>query len=128
MSALAVEALRRHKVRQAEQRLAVGSLWQDHGLVFATAFGRPLDGNNIRARSFARLLERAELLPMRFHALRHAAATLLMAEGVPIKAVSELLGHSDIATTLRIYSHVLPTMHGAAADAMDRLFGAKAQA
>lgn len=96
--------------------------------MFATAFGRPLDGNNIRARSFARLLERAELLPMRFHALRHAAATLLMAEGVPIKAVSELLGHSDIATTLRIYSHVLPTMHGAAADAMDRLFGAKAQA
>jgi len=60
---------------------------------------------------------------MRFHTLRHCAASLLMAEGVSIKAVSELLGHSDVATTLRIYSHVLPTMHGQAADAMDRLFG-----
>ncbi|MDA1002095.1 MAG: site-specific integrase [Chloroflexi bacterium] len=125
LSALAVDALRGHRVRQHEQRLLVGSLWQDHGLVFATAFGRPLDGNNLRARSFAGLLERAELPPMRFHALRHCAATLLMAEGVPIKAVSELLGHSDIATTLRIYSHVLPTMHGAAADAMDRIFAAE---
>ncbi|RLT39268.1 MAG: hypothetical protein DWI58_13415 [Chloroflexi bacterium] len=45
-----------------------------------------------------------------------------MIEGVPVKAVSEMLGHSDIATTLRIYSHVLPTMQDAAADAMDRIF------
>ena len=43
--------------------------------------------------------------------------------GVPVKAVSEMLGHSDVATTLRIYSHVLPTMHDAAAETMDRLFG-----
>ena len=60
---------------------------------------------------------------MRFHALRHSAATLLMAEGVPVKVASELLGHADIPTTLRIYSHVLPSMQEAAADAMDRLFG-----
>ena len=59
---------------------------------------------------------------MRFHALRHSAATLLMAEGVPVKVASEMLGHSDITTTLRIYSHVLPSMQDAAADAMDRLF------
>jgi len=58
---------------------------------------------------------------MRFHALRHAAATLLIVEGVPVKAVSEMLGHSDIATTLRIYAHVLPPMHDAAASAMDRI-------
>jgi integrase len=122
LSALAIDALRRHRVRQHELRLQIGSLWQDHGLVFATTFGRPLDGNNLRTRSFAPLLVRAGLPPMRFHDLRHAAATLLMSEGVPIKAVSELLGHSDVATTLRIYSHVLPTMHGAAADAMDRIF------
>ena len=122
LSVLAVEALRRHRVRQNEQRLSVGALWQDYGLVFTTEFGRPLDGNNLRVRSFARLLTRAGLPSMRFHALRHAAATLLMIEGVPVKAVSEMLGHSDIATTLRIYSHVLPTMQDAAADAMDRIF------
>jgi len=103
-----------------ERRLL--GLWEDHDLVFATAFGRPLDGNNLRTRSFARLLERAGLPPMRFHALRHSAATLLMAEGVPVKVASELLGHADITTTLRIYSHVLPSMQDAAADAMDRLF------
>lgn len=61
---------------------------------------------------------------MRFHALRHSAATLLMAEGVPVKVTSEMLGHADITTTLRIYSHVLPSMQEAAANAMDRLFKA----
>ena len=125
LSTLAIEALRRHRVRQNETRLQIGSLWQDYGLVFATTFGRPLDGNNLRSRSFAPLLKRAGLPPMRFHDLRHAAATLLMSEGVPIKAVSELLGHSDVSTTLRIYSHVLPTMHGEAANAMDRIFAAE---
>jgi len=120
LSLMAVEALKQHRVRQLERRLL--GLWEDHGLVFATAFGRPLDGNNIRTRSFARLLERAGLPPMRFHSLRHTAATLLMAEGVNIKVASEMLGHADITTTLRIYSHVLPSMQEQAADAMDRLF------
>jgi integrase len=55
--------------------------------------------------------------------LRYSAATLSMAEGVPVKVASELLGHADVTTTLRIYSHVLPSMQDAAADAMDRLFG-----
>lgn len=125
LSGIAVNALRRHRVRQAEQRLQVGSLWGDYGLVFTTGFGKPLDGNTLRTRSFAQLLKRAELPPMRFHALRHAAATLLMVKGVPVKAVSEMLGHSDVATTLRVYSHVLPTMQDAAADAMDRIFAVR---
>lgn len=59
---------------------------------------------------------------MRFHTLRHTAATLLMAEGVNIKVASEMLGHADITTTLRICSHVLPSMQDAATDSMDRLF------
>jgi site-specific recombinase XerD len=57
--------------------------------------------------------------------LRHAAATLLMADGVPVKAISELLGHSDISTTLRIYAHVLPSADERAASGMDRMFGAR---
>ena len=59
---------------------------------------------------------------MRFHALRHVAATLLMASGVPIKAISEMLGHRDVTTTMRIYAHVLPTTQDTAAQAIDRLF------
>jgi len=59
---------------------------------------------------------------MRSHSLRHAAATLLMSQGVPVKVASEMLGHADITTTLRTYSHVLPGMQQQAADAMDRLF------
>ena len=82
-----------------------------------------MDGNNLRSRSFARLLARAGLPPMRVHDLRHAAATLLMAEGVSIKAISEMLGHSDVRTTLRIYAHVLPTAQDQAADAWDRMLG-----
>lgn len=122
LSEMAIDALRRHRTRQLETRLQVGECWTDFGLVFCNGFGRPLDGNNVRTRSFARLLERAGLPPMRFHSLRHSAATLLMAEGVPVKVASELLGHADVTTTLRIYSHVLPSMQEAAADAMDRLF------
>jgi integrase len=60
---------------------------------------------------------------MRFHDLRHTAATLAIARGVPIKAVSEMLGHADITTTLRIYAHVIPSMHQAAADIMDDILG-----
>jgi integrase len=122
LSALAVAALRHHRKAQLEERLRVANLWEDHDLVFSTSTGRPLDGNNLRQRTFRRLLERAELPHLRFHDLRHTAATLLMAHGVPIKVASEMLGHADITTTLRTYSHVLPGMQQQAADAMDRLF------
>ena len=60
---------------------------------------------------------------MRFHDLRHTAATLLMAQGVPIKVASEMMGHADIGITLRTHSHVLPGMQQQATEAMDRLFG-----
>jgi integrase len=122
LSALAIATLQQHRLAQLRDRYRAANLWEDHGLVFATLTGRPLDGNNVRQRAFRRLLERAGLPPMRFHSLRHTAATLLMAEGVPIKVASEMLGHADITTTLRTYSHVLPGMQQQAADAMDRLF------
>jgi len=125
LSALAAEALRRHRARQLEQRLAVGQLWEDHGLVFANGRGRPLDGNNVRERSFRRLLERAGLPPMRFHDLRHAAASLLLAQGVNVKVIAEVLGHADVTVTLRVYAHLMPSAQQEAASAMDALFGAR---
>jgi integrase len=122
LSEMAVSALQRHRTAQKEKRLKVGKLYQDNDLVFASGFGAAVDGNNLRTRSFADLLSRAGLPAMRFHTLRHSAATLLMSSGVPVKVASEMLGHSDIATTLRVYSHVLEPDQERAAAAMDTLF------
>ena len=122
LSQLAVGSLRGHRAAQLAERLQVGSEWEDHDLVFTNQRGHPLDGNNFRARAFRPLLDRAGLPPIRFHDLRHTAATLLMVQGVPTKVASEMLGHADITTTLRTYSHVLPGMQQQAADVMDRLF------
>ena len=60
---------------------------------------------------------------IRFHDLRHTAATLLLSRGVHPKVVSEMLGHADISITLRVYAHVTPNMQEAAVKVMDSLFG-----
>ena len=124
LAVAAVDALERHRANQDAARRKAREAWEEHGLVFSTAIGTPLDSNNIRERSFRKLLEKAKLEPMRFHTLRHSAASLLLAEGVPVKVVSEMLGHTDVATTLRIYAHVLEGSQGQATSIMDKLFGA----
>jgi integrase len=119
----AVEALRSHRARQnEEERLRVGPLWQDNGLVFPSGVGTPLLGGNLN-RAFKDLLNRAGLPEIRFHDLRHTCATLLLRQGVNPKFVQELLGHADISLTLNVYSHVLPDMGDAAAGAMDAALG-----
>jgi integrase len=102
LPAAAVEALRQHRVRQAEERLQLGPAWEDLGLVFANQVGRPLDGGHVLRRELHPLLTKAGLPLMRFHDLRHTAATLLLGQGVNPKVVSELLGHSQVAITLEI--------------------------
>jgi integrase len=119
LSPHAVEALRRHKTRQAAERLKLGKIWADQGLVFPNEIGGPLDAANLTNRSFKRLLRRANLPRIRFHDLRHTAATLLMQGNVHPKLVQEILDHSTIATTLDLYSHVAPAMHEEAARVMD---------
>lgn len=121
LSAAGVAALRSHRARQGEARLLVGSDWQDNGLVFADPFGGPLDGRHVTSRLFSGLLARAGLPRIRFHDLRHTFATLQLASGTHPKLVQEVLGHSTIALTLDVYSHVTPTMHDEAAATMDRL-------
>ncbi|HXH20539.1 MAG TPA: site-specific integrase [Dehalococcoidia bacterium] len=92
-------------------------------MVFTNERGLPLWRSQVR-RAWLRLLEKAGLPHLRIHDLRHSAASLLLAEGVPVKVVSEMLGHSDVATTLRIYAHVLEGAQEQAASAMDRLLHA----
>lgn len=72
--------------------------------------------------SFYQLLKDAGLPPMRFHDLRHSAATILFVAGVNPKVIQELLGHSKISITLEVYSHVLPSMQQEVASKMDDLF------
>jgi integrase len=124
ISETAADALRRHRVAQAEERLALGEAWEDHDLVFANALGKPINPSNLLIRSYRKLLERAGLPKLRFHDLRHTAATLLLGAGIHPKVVSEMLGHSNIAITLDLYSHVTPTMQHHAADALDELLDA----
>lgn len=114
----AVAALRRHKVSQLEERLRC-PYWQDPEIVFATEVGTPVESPNLLRRSFFPLLARAGLPRIRFHDLRHTAATLLLGQNVNVKVVSEMLGHSQIAVTLDLYSHVTPTMQRQAVEALD---------
>ncbi len=123
VSELAIEALRQHRRRQVQERLAAGPLWTDHDLVFANAVGNPINVSNLVPRSFNPLLAKAGIPRIRFHDLRHTAATLLLELGEHPKVVQEMLGHSQVGVTLDLYSHVTPTMHRQAADRFDRLLG-----
>lgn len=120
--AVAVGALRAHRERQDEEIAAARGLWKDPGLVFATTLGTPLDASNLVARDFKPLLLRAGLPNICWHDLRHGCGSLLLSEGVPVKVVQEILGHSSMAVTMDIYAHVLPDMQERAAAAMDGLF------
>jgi integrase len=118
-AANALETLKHHRKRQLDERERMANLWQEHGLVFVTGIGTPINRHNLNCRSFKPLLKHAGLPDIRFHDLRHICATLLLSKGVHAKFVQELLGHATIAVTLDTYSHVLPGMGNHAADAME---------
>jgi integrase len=122
---VAVEALVAHRTRQDEERRRLGTAWDDHDLVFPNTVGRPLHPRNFRRRSFCPLLDRAGLSRIRFHDLRHSAATLLLGLGIHSKIVSELLGHSQVGITLDLYSHVTATMQQEAVRAFEGLLGSQ---
>jgi integrase len=114
---LAVEALRRHKAAQAEHRLRLGPAFHNHGLVCPAADGTPWNPRSF-SNQWGRLVAKAGLPDLHFHDLRHTHASLLLQAGVNPKVVSERLGHSGVAITLDLYSHLLP---GVAEDAAQRL-------
>ncbi len=114
--------LRAHRIRQVEERLWAGSRWQEHGLIFTSSIGTPMMGGDVTKR-FQALLSAAELPRLRFHDLRHGCASLLLAQGVHPRVVMEQLGHSTIALTMNVYSHVIPALQRDAADRMDAMLG-----
>jgi integrase len=99
-----VEALREHRERQFDERLAWGPAYHDHGLVFAREDGTPIWPRTF-SRSFDNHVRDAGLPKIRLHDLRHSHATLALQAGVHPKVVQERLGHATIAITLDTYSH-----------------------
>ena len=122
LTSQATEALRSHRAVQNEERLRLGSLWEDHGLVFPNRRGKPMDHNNPYHRDFKTLLKKAHLADQgfTFHSLRHTCATLLVSKNVNPKIVQEMLGHATISQTMDTYSHVMPGMSDVAVTAMER--------
>jgi integrase len=116
-----IDLLRKHKAAQAAHRLLLGTAYRDHGLIFMREFGQPLLMNNLGQREYARLIKAAGVKTITFHGLRHTCATLALKAGVPVKVVSERLGHKRIEMTLNIYAHALPSMQQEAAAKLGKL-------
>lgn len=122
LPAIAREALARRRTHQEADKATAGTAWQDRaGLVFTDAVGRPLRPPDVSDEW--RRTRRRLGLGVRLHDLRHTAATLMLGAGVPLKVVSDTLGHSTISITADIYAHVTPELRREAADGLDRALG-----
>ncbi|MEU0820199.1 tyrosine-type recombinase/integrase [Streptomyces mirabilis] len=100
-----LRSLEQHRDRQLKERKAAGTGWKDNGYVFTRPDGAPIEGATL-TRHFNTLLHRARLRRIRFHDLRHSAATLLLEQGVELVVIKELLGHAHIGVTATVYAHV----------------------
>ncbi len=119
----AVEALRAHRLRQNEEKMAFRKEWRDAplpGLVFTTRHGRPLDDAHVR-RTFRALLDAAGIPHATPYSLRHSWASLALLEGVPLRVIAEGLGHTGVSLAALTYAHVAPELHRETADKIGRL-------
>jgi len=124
LPAFVIDVIKEHCVRQQQMKMKASDTWHENGIVFCNIYGDYLDNTSL-TRMFKKLLKDAELPNIRFHDLRHSAATILLSMGVHPKVVQELLGHSSISMTMDTYSHVLPSMQQEAMGKMDNLFKPK---
>jgi integrase len=115
-----VSSLCAHFARQEDERILAADDWVETGMVFTTTKGTMLDARNM-LREYYKLRDLSQLPKIRFHDLRHSAATLLHAAGVPMAAIQKLLGHASMRTTQDVYSHVTTDMENAATATMDEL-------
>jgi len=122
LSPALVSLLDRHRRTQAEERLRAGNLWTDTGHVFTTETGTPIDPRNV-LRAVTSAAEKAGIDGVGVHTLRHSAATAWLEAGVHLKAVSELLGHHDIAITGDCYGHVSEAASRSAVDTLSDALG-----
>jgi integrase len=120
LPSVTLAALREHRIRMEGEAASRGQELGPGDFVFMSTVGTALEPRNVN-RSFAALVDRAGLRYVRLHDLRHTCASLLLAQGVPARIVTETLGHSAIAVTMNTYSHVLPSLQREAADRMNEL-------
>ncbi|MFC7967611.1 tyrosine-type recombinase/integrase [Streptomyces cinereoruber] len=120
LPAICVAPLRWQRLKQAAARERAGEKWTETGYVFTTRTGQPIEPRNLY-RSFTRVAKNAGLRVVRLHDARHGTATLLTAAGVPPRVVMEILGHSQIAVTMNVYTHVVQDTQREAVSHVDRL-------
>jgi integrase len=118
LPSLVIEELRQHRLRQAEALLRLGVRLSDEHHVVTRADGEPVQPRSL-TQSFQNFLKKHGLQRIRFHDLRHSHATHLLASGVHPKIAQERLGHSSVAITMDLYSHVLPGLQADAAARVD---------
>ncbi len=119
-----LDALRQHKADQNEVRLVMGNDFNSSGYVFIDEMGAPWNPDSISSL-YRRITIGTGLSGLRFHDLRHSAGSILIAAGISIPVVSEILGHADPAVTMRVYAHALKNSQSAAADVMDKEVGGR---
>ena len=112
-----VSILRTHRARQNAERLVAGEVWKDSGLVFTTGIGTAVDPSSFR-KLFDKVCASAGIQGWHPHELRHSAASIMLASGVPLEVVSRVLGHASIRITADVYAHMMDPQRQLAADAM----------
>jgi len=115
-----LKALLWHERRQETERTALGTSWIDTGFIFTSAVGTPIDPRNFY-REFTKICRDAGMDDWHPHELRHSAASLMLAQGVKLQVVSQVLGHASIRMTADVYGHILDPDRQEAADAMGTL-------
>jgi len=117
---MTIKILQEHQQSQFLKMKLAGENWQDQDLMFTSQIGTPMDRDNLR-KQFKKLLRKAGLPEIRFHDLRHTAASLMLNSGVPVIVVSKRLGHARPSITLDIYGHLIPSKQQEAAALMDQI-------
>jgi integrase len=117
-----VEELKRHKSAQAKSRLE-SPVWHQTDFVFTSTVGTPLDPRNV-AKGFTSACGRAKIGKWHPHELRHTAASLMPANGIPLQVESDIFGHASIRLTSDVYGHVLAPQRQEAAEVMARFYAA----
>ena len=118
-----VETLRQHKAEQIELKQHSGGQFKDEGIVFATKLGSYANGHNITGRTIKSICKKAGLPPMRFHDLRHTHGSLLAANSLSARSISDRLGHADASFTMKLYTHKTTLSQMAVVNVLDAFFG-----
>jgi integrase len=115
------EALKAHRKRQAEERLAAGDTWQDNNLVFCSEDGRQYTRDALNWR-FSKMTKRAGIGHWHAHEGRHTAVSIMSHNGVPIQEIADAVGHKSTHVTETVYRHVIAPAIRGGASVMDNIF------